>query len=674
MTPYTKEGKFKLSPQFLEGYARRTPPFGFNGLGLLVYLRSYSRNDGGDNERWHQTVARVVEGTYEQQRRHVEGLRLGWIPQKAQFSAQEMYERMFSMKFLPPGRGLWAMGSPITEERNLAAALNNCAFISTANLKQDPARPFAFLMDMSMLGVGVGFDVLGAGTVTVRGCADGEPEPVVIADSREGWVDSLCRQLLAWLHGERKPLFDYSRIRPAGVPIRGFGGISGGPQPLQDMHRLIEKTLAPLRGKAITATAIVDVMNIIGRCVVSGNVRRTAEIVFGPHDAEEYLDLKDYRKNPRREEFGWTSNNSVFAPLGMDYRAAAERTRHNGEPGYIWLENMRAFSRLGDAPDHKDHRAAGANPCCEQTLESYETCCLVELFPFRHESKEDFLRTIKFAYLYAKTVTLLPTHWPETNRVMLRNRRIGCSLSGIQQFVAKHGIHTLREWARDGYAELRRWDRIYADWLAVPQSVKMSSVKPSGSVSLLAGATPGIHWPVARFVIRRVRLPKGSPLTRLLAEHGYHLEPAAEDREHAVVAEFPVDYGEGVRAEHEVSMWEQLAMAAFMQREWADNQVSATVTFDPEREGPQIAHALDHYQYQLKGISFLPRHAGGAFKQMPVEAISESEYRRRLAKVKPFTQGRHFAHHDTVTEQFCDGDTCQLPSAGTPAREKKGKK
>lgn len=670
MTPFSKEGKFKLTPSFLETYARRTPPFGFNGLGLLVYLRSYSRNDSGENERWQQTVARVVEGTYEQQRRHVEGLRLGWNAQKAQFSAQEMYTRMFDMKFLPPGRGLWAMGSPITEERNLAAALNNCAFVSTANLRHDLSRPFEFLMDMSMLGVGVGFDVRGAESIVVRGPSAGVPELFAVPDSREGWVESLRRQLMAWFHGERLPAFNYSQIRPAGRPIRGFGGISGGAKPLQEMHERIERVLRPLRGKPLTATAIVDLMNIIGRCVVSGNVRRSAEIVFGPHDSDEYLDLKDYRKNPLREEFGWTSNNSIYAPLGMDYRAAAERTRHNGEPGYVWLDNMRAFSRLCDPPDDKDHRAAGANPCCEQTLESYETCCLVELFPFRHETKADFLRTIKFAYLYAKTVTLLPTHWPETNRVMLRNRRIGCSLSGIQQFVAQRGIHTLREWMRDGYAELRRWDRIYADWLAVPQSVKMSSVKPSGSVSLVAGATPGIHWPVARFVIRRVRLPKESPLTKLLVEHGYRVQPAAEDRKHSVVAEFPVDYGEGVRPEHAVSMWEQLAMAAFLQREWADNQVSATVTFDPEREGPQIAHALDHYQYQLKGISFLPRHAGGAFKQMPVEAITEAQYRKLLERIRPFTQGRHFRHEDTVTEKFCDGDTCQLPSAGSPGAKK----
>ena len=144
-------------------------------------------------------------------------------------------------------------------------------------------------------------------------------------------------------------------------------------------------------------------------------------------DSEEYLDLKNYEVNPHRATYGWTSNNSIFATTGMDYEPAAERIRYNGEPGFAWLDNMKAYGRMADKPNNKDHRAKGGNPCLEQTLESYELCCLVETFPTNHESLEDYLTTLKYAYLYAKTVTLGKTHWPDTNRVMLRNRRIGCS-------------------------------------------------------------------------------------------------------------------------------------------------------------------------------------------------------------------------------------------------------
>jgi len=157
--------KFRLTPSFVDQYQFRAPPFGFNGLGEFVYHTRYARvREDGSKEQWFQTVERVVNGTYNMQKRWIESHDLGWNPWRAQRSAQEMFRRVFEMKFLPPGRGLWAMGSPLTEERHVFAALNNCAFVSTAQLREDSAsKPFCFLMDASMLGVGVGFDTAGAG-------------------------------------------------------------------------------------------------------------------------------------------------------------------------------------------------------------------------------------------------------------------------------------------------------------------------------------------------------------------------------------------------------------------------------------------------------------------------------------------------------------------------------
>ncbi|HKL13878.1 MAG TPA: hypothetical protein VJ907_09760, partial [Halanaerobiales bacterium] len=160
---------FKLDDKFIKKYSKIKPKFGFNGLGELVYLRTYSRlKPDGSNESWFETVRRVVEGTYSIQKRHINKYGLGWDETKAQRSAQEMYERMFDMKFLPPGRGLWAMGSDVIEQKGLYVALNNCAFVSTDNLEKDLTRPFEFMMDFSMLGVGVGFDVKGADSIEIQ--------------------------------------------------------------------------------------------------------------------------------------------------------------------------------------------------------------------------------------------------------------------------------------------------------------------------------------------------------------------------------------------------------------------------------------------------------------------------------------------------------------------------
>ena len=581
-------------------------PFGFNGLGEFVFATRYARLlPGGGSETWVDTVERVVNGTYNMQKRWIESSSLGWDAEAAQKSARGMFERIFRMKFLPPGRGLWAMGSPMTEERGLFAALNNCAFVSTVDIGNggDATEPFCFLMDAAMLGVGVGFDTAGAGTLMVAGCGAANPAKThVIDDSREGWVDSLRALLKAHFYGTEKPTFDYSRIRPAGQPIRGFGGTASGPGVLKRLHDDVDFSLTPLAGRALTITALCDVMNQVGRCIVSGDVRQTAEIAFGDPNSDEYVRLKDYSRNPARAAWGWTSNNSVLAPLGQQYDALAKQVATNGEPGFAWLQNMRAYGRMVDAPNWKDARAAGGNPCLEQTLESHELCCLVETFPAAHADFEDFAETLRYAFLYAKTVTLGPTHWAKSNRVMLRNRRVGTSISGVAQFVAREGLHGLREWCDRGYGVIQAADAEVSEWLAVPRSVKTTCVKPSGTVSLLAGATPGMHFPESRFYLRRVRLGAQHPLLADIRNAGFHVEPASEDPTRKVVVTFPVDVGEcgtrararsarrgargiivalktsptlppppgaGVRTLDTVSMWEQFNLAAFLQRYWA---------------------------------------------------------------------------------------------------------
>jgi len=654
--------KFKLSENFVSKYKRKKAPFGFNGLGELVYMRTYSRiKDDGKNERWWETVQRVVEGTYSMQKNHIDNYQLGWNAWQAQKSAQEMYDRIFNMKFLPPGRGLWAMGTAITEEKGLYAALNNCAFVSTSTIKEDYSKPFCFLMDASMLGVGVGFDTKGAGEIVVKGINKSRNEEIFeIPDTREGWVESLRLLLESFFHGTSDIEFDYSKIRDAGEPIKGFGGVSSGPEPLKEVHDSIREVLEKNSGEPITVTTIVDIMNLIGKCVVAGNVRRTAEIVFGDPESEEYLDLKNYKVNPHREMYGWTSNNSIFAELGMDYTEAAKRIVDNGEPGFAWLDNMRHYSRMKNGGDNKDHRVAGGNPCLEQSLESYELCCLVETFPSNHDSLEDYQRTLKYAYLYAKSVTLGRTHWSDTNRVMLRNRRIGCSVSGVAQFITNRGLNEFRDWLEGGYDTIQEWDKMYSDWFAIPRSIKTTSVKPSGTVSLLAGATPGLHYPESRFYIRRVRLSNHSELLEPLEKAGYKLEPAFGSEDTTMVVEVPVDVGEGIRTASELSIWEQFSLAAFMQRHWADNQVSCTVTFDPETEANEIAPALNYYQYHLKGISLLPRHDYGAYQQMPYEAINEKTYNKEVKKLGKLTFGV-IKNEEAEIDKFCNNDSCEIP-------------
>ena len=547
------------------------------------------------------------------------------------------------------------MGTPVIHKKNLSAALNNCAFVSTEDIAEDPTRPFEFLMDASMLGVGVGFDTKGKDKLMIVGPKAGESMTYLIEDSREGWVNSVSVLLKSFfgVNGEKQPAveFDYSAIRPEGMPLKTFGGVSSGPRPLRELHEMINTLLSKRVGSLLDSTTIVDLFNLIGKCVVSGNVRRSAEIAFGEADDDAFLDLKDYEKNPERMAWGWSSNNSVFARVGMDYTNIANHLRVNGEPGLAWLENMQKYGRMVDGVNWKDRRVKGGNPCLEQSLESYELCCLVETFPARHASLEEYKRTLKFAYLYAKTVTLRMTHWPETNRVMLRNRRIGCSVSGVADFLGQHNLDELRVWLDEGYQTVQHWDEVYSNWFCIPRSIKTTSVKPSGTVSLLAGATPGMHYPLGKYYIRRVRFQKDSDMLPALKRAGYHIEPCIGQEKTMVVVSFPACSGEKVTIQEDVSIFEQFSLAAFLQRYWADNQVSCTISFDPVTESKKITKCLDYFQYQLKGCAMLPRIKLDMFPQLPYESIDEATYKKMIKDLKPI----NWDVEDNIADEVVDG-------------------
>lgn len=667
---------FHLGDEFIQRYADRTPPWGFpigggNSLGEITWYTKYARTKSdGTKERWHEGCRRVVEGVYSILKDHCVFHRTPWNGLKAQRAAEDMYDRLWSMKWTPPGRGLWMMGTKfITEEGS--AALQNCSFLSTEKLGiRNPTHPFVRLMEMSMLGVGVGFDTRGAGKLDIYD--PGGSDEILshqIEDSREGWCRSLDLLLRShFLPGQSYVDFDYSLIRPAGEPIKRFGGVAAGPEPLRRMHEEIRRLLAAHEGQSLSSTLIVDIGNMVGKCVVAGNVRRSAEIALGLPDDKAFLQLKDWEINPERngkDGWGHLSNNSVMATVGMDLDHLAEQVVDRGEPGVLYIDLMRSHGRMVDPPNNKDWRAAGCNPCAEQTLEDNECCTLVETYPTNCEDFEDYRKTLKVAYLYAKAVTLMPTHWPESNEVMSRNRRIGTSATGLAMFAERNGWTMLREWMDQGYEEIVSRDRQYSEWLGVRESIKTTSVKPSGTVSLLAGVTPGVHWPVAgERYFRRVRYSKIDPIVEILQSAGYHIEPSEADPSADVVVTFPTT-GPAVRSEREVSVWEKVNLAALMQKHWADNMVSATFTFTPEEER-EIAAILRAMDGQMKSMSFLPmgeEMSAGAYPQMPYEKVSDDEFENLLANIKPLDMDALYSmEREAEGEKYCSNDTCEIPA------------
>lgn len=667
---------FKINQEFILSYRTKDSPFGFkdaagNSVGEITFLRTYSRlKSSGGKETWPDVCERVINGMYSLQKDHCKKNRLPWNDVKAQASAKEAFDRLFNLKWTPPGRGLWAMGTDIVTVQKNSAALQNCAFVSTAEMtKLNPSRPFAFLMEASMLGIGVGFDSKGADKDFVIHCPTEETAIYEIPDTREGWVDSLVLLLNSYLkENQPKYSFDYSKIRPSGTPIKTFGGVAAGHEPLLKLHEYISKIFNGRKGQKLTRVDIADVGNLIGVCVVSGNVRRSAELLIGKLDDLEFLNLKNKEIFPERNSYdpknpgwAWMSNNSVETEVGKDLSSVIDGISLNGEPGVIWMDVSRKYGRLIDPVNNKDHRVAGYNPCAEQSLESYECCTLVETYLGRHDSLEDYKRTLKFAYLYAKTVTLLPTHWEETNAIMQRNRRIGASMSGVADFADRSGMPALKEWMNQGYETIKRYDDVYSEWLGIRESIKMTTVKPSGTVSILAGESPGVHWtPGGKFFNRTIRFSNEDPMLPLFVKSNYRVEPASESPNTTSVVYFPIE-SKSTRCEKDVTIFEKMALATTAQRYWSDNSVSVTISFDKETESKHVATVLHMHDGQLKTVSFLPS-GNDTYPQMPYTQISEEEYTQSKGRLLPIDLSSVYAGmaHDAVGEQYCTTDYCEV--------------
>ena len=666
---------FRLTEDFLTGYREKKVPWGYqdaagNSVGEITFLRTYSRlKEDGTKETWTDVCERVINGMYSIQKDHAKSQRLPWSDSKAASSAKEAFERLWNLKWTPPGRGLWVMGTHIVNVQRNSAALQNCAFVSTSSMtKNDPAKPFGFLMEASMLGVGVGFDDKGADKdFTIYKPLEGET--YAIPDTREGWYESTNALINSYLKPDTKaPSFDYSQIRPEGTPIKTFGGTAAGAGPLIKLHDHINKMFAGRAGEKLTRVDIADIGNLIGVCVVSGNVRRSAELLMGRIEDQDFLNLKNAEKFPARNSYdpkspgwAWMSNNSVEVSVGQNLDGIIDGITRNGEPGVIWMDVTRKYGRLKDAPNNKDWRAMGYNPCAEQSLESYECCTLVETYLNRHESLDDFKRTLKFAYLYAKTVTLLPTHWEETNAIMQRNRRIGTSVSGVANFADNKGLPVLRKWLDEGYLVVKEYDKGYSEWLGIRESIKMTTVKPSGTVSILAGESPGVHWPVGgKYFLRAIRFRNSDPMLPLFKMAQYRIEPASEDAVNTSVVFFPVK-SDAVRSEKEVSIYEKIDLAATAQYEWSDNSVSVTVSFDPELEKAHVKHALHMYDGKLKTVSFLPT-GNAVYPQMPYTQITEEEYEEARMTLFPIDFAGVYAGMaaDAVGESYCTTDACEV--------------
>lgn len=633
----------------------KTTPW--SSVGYLVAKRTYARRldesrADSPTEEWGDIINRVIEGADKQ-------LGVGFTADEE----RRLHSHLTSLKGSVAGRFLWQLGTSTVERLGLAS-LQNCA----VTVVDKPIRPFTWAMDMLMLGCGVGFNIQREYVYELPKVSSDFQRPsrkdsaaadFIVPDTREGWVKLLEYTLRsAFPRGDSdKSAFSYSTqlVRGAGAPIKGFGGTASGPEILCEGIGNIAGVLEARKGKKLRPIDCLDIMNIIGSIVVAGNVRRSAQIAIGDADDFQYIRSKrwDLGNIPNWRS---NSNNSIVVNKFEDMPDEVWKGYNGtGEPfGFINLKLSRSTGRLGDT-QYKDKNVVGYNPCAEQSLEDFETCCLAEVFLPNCRTKEELLDVCTLLYRINKHSLALPCHNKETEEVVHRNMRMGIGITGYLQATEKQ-----RGWLGETYEALREYDVAYSAERGWPVSIKLTTVKPSGTLSLLPGVTPGAHPAFARYLIRRIRLSSDSPLVKVIRESGYPVEPRRHDDgtpdRTTVVAEFPFSYPEGTRLANDMSAIDQLEVVRRLQSEWSDNAVSCTIYYRLE-ELPDIkAYLAKHYDRNFKSLSFL-LHSGHGFDQAPLEEITEEEFEKRIKKCTLITTVKEA---DFEADDECAGGMCPV--------------
>lgn len=646
--------RFQLLSSFVEHIQELKPKFGYNGFGEVIFYTRYSRK----GESWNDCVIRVINGVMSIRKDWYLKNHIKWEEEAWQHFAYLMALSMFEMKWLPPGRGLWAMGTDLIYERG-AMPLVNCAFTQIGDKWVDD---LCWLMDSLMNGVGVGFEPIRDRSLILH--SPHSCYPYVIADSREGWVDSVKCLLMSYVKGSPQPFFYYTQIRKQGEPIRSFGGTASGPGPLRDLHsEICDYCTKYISDDTYDSVMFkTDLANLIGCCVVTGNVRRSAEIAIAPISDSVFMDLKDYDKHSYRKGHGFMSNNSVKLNCADDFERMeeiAQRVRLNGEPGYLNMINLRK-GRLGHDDLLLPDEAVGINPCGEIPLENREICNVVETLPTRCLDVDDWYDTCRYATFYASTVTLLPTHQPTTNATILRNRRIGVGIIDLSGWFHTNGICKVTSWLRKGYDVVRRVNAKLARDAGIPVSNRVTTIKPGGTVPKLAGRTSGLGHPTFHHTLRRIRIQEGTAVEAFLIAHGIPHEPDFYTKM-TTTFEFPILQGPAAKAQ-DVSLWQQAMNLVLLQREWADNAVSNTLYFNSD-EADDVEAVLSAIAPMTKSVSLLPHTNAGCYPQMPEEGITQEEYAKRVVNLEKIDWRSFKAVEDTRdSDTYCEGDHCAIPA------------
>ena len=600
-----------------------------------IHLSRYARWDysQGRRETWDETVNRYFDFFTE------------WLEEKHKFKLEngertELENAVKQLKVMPSMRCLMTAG-PALKKENVAGY--NCSYV-----KVDSQRSFDEILYVLMNGTGVGFSVEEEFTNQLPVIPDELYDTdtiVVVKDSKLGWAKAF-KEIISLLYGGHIPKWDVSKVRPAGAPLKTFGGRASGPEPLVDLFKFTINTFRNAVGRKLKPVECHDIVCKTAEIVVVGGVRRSALISLS--------DLNDREMRFAKSGQWWEQNvQSALANNSVNYKEkpdvgtfmrewlslydskSGERGIYNGLSAKKTVEGLNGRYRNGDGDyiRRRDPRNDfGTNPCSEIILRSREFCNLSECVVRREDTRESLQEKVRIASIlgtFQSTLTEFKYLSKEWKRNCMEERLLGVSLTGIMDSPltngSKKGLDKLLEELRDiAYETNKEW----SEKLGIEASAAITCVKPSGTVSQLVDSASGIHARHNPYYIRTVRADNKDPLCKLMQEMGFPNEPDVTKPDHTTVFSFPMQSPAGAVCRMDMTAMEQLELWKTYSESWCEHKPSVTISVK-ESEWVEVASWVYENFDSISGISFLP-FSEHVYRQAPYQDCTKEEYNKAL--------------------------------------------
>jgi len=626
-----------------------------NDYQKFIAISRYARWIDEENRRetWEETVKRYVDYITDKVKGH--------LPK------QQIFEAIKNLEVMPSMRALMTAG-PALERDNTAGY--NCSYLPV-----DDPKAFDEAMYILLCGTGVGFSVERQYVLQLPEIPqklDHVDTCIQVQDSKEGWARAL-RKLIGHLYMGEVPVWDMSKVRPAGARLKVFGGRASGPAPLIDLFNFTVALFRQNEGKKLSSYDCHNLMCKVGEVVVSGGVRRSAMISLS--------NLSDQRMRHAKSGKWWEtapqmalSNNSVVytdKPDGetflREWTSLVESK--SGERGIFnrisAKEQAKKFGRR-DA-DHE----FGCNPCSEIILRPYQFCNLTEVVIREKDKFEDLKRKVMLATILGTAQATL-TKFPYLRKIWQNNteeeRLLGVSLTGIMDNELtngrKHGLEKTLTALREVAVETNKeWSAIFG----IPQSTAITCVKPSGTVSQLVDSSSGIHPRHSSHYIRTVRGDNKDPLTNFMIDSGIPSEPDVMKPDTNMVFSFPMKSPKKSVVRNDMTAIQQLEMWLLYQRHWCEHKPSVTISVRDDEWMEVGAFVFKHFD-EMSGVSFLP-HSDHTYQQAPYQDCTEAVYNDFSSKFTHIDWDKFQSYEEednTHSSQTlaCSGDSCEIVDIG----------